>query len=1163
MNSSLTCRGNFDLIAVTTQMFQYNTPKTKIAVFAWIEFLQSHPSVEITCSISSFGFNQFDQVELRCSGDSACLTDECQCDGKPVFFCPGKLGGCIPFTQVCDGVANCEGGTDECMCSSAVTVHCLPDKSYTACIPEKNVCSMATTLSYLSCDNTTSQCNAQAQSTAMILQRTLKKYQYEMIQYANEVRSDVTRLREVCIELVAPHVNVSIDLTANTWLSDLCDNLGIMNALHTDELHFYCIDTRKVYESIVDLGKLCDGVVDCSNGLDEMSCPDRFYCNDNNTHKEHVTWIQKERVCDGVRDCANGMDECAGCSTGRLSSSKFLIRSNVLSFLALTGGVAIVMLNFKIGGKTIKTIPENKPGKIDRVLRIHVAFYDLLMGLYLVLLVLFALELRLNGEYCQQDADWRSSNRCAALGCLFAFSSHGSFLLITMKSFVRCLTCLDLVKDISMRAIWVISLLLGVINLVHSILPALPLSMIQEVFRTNILLINVPENPFMTRYDNDHIRKMHSIVHKSNDSLADMSEDFLGVEVILADLRKITSTPSIFDYLSIGYYGNSPLCVANIFKNQSSYVSYKITYVVIVGVLLCILTASYVSIMVTSFFSASESGPDNNAYVGKLALKLSLLIGSQTVAWLSYIFTVLYYSWSRGNFDLVAVTTKMLQYNAPTNKLVASAWIEFLQSHPSVEITCSISRFGFNQFDEVELRCSGDSACLTDECQCDGKPVFFCPGKLGGCIPFTQVCDGVANCEGGTDECMCSGAVTVHCLPDKSYTACIPEKNVCSMATTLSYLSCDNTTSQCNAQVQSTAMILQTTLKKYQYEMIQYANEVRSDVTRLREVCIELVAPHVNVSTDLTANTWLSDLYTRKVFESIVDLGKLCDGVVDCSNGLDEMSCPDRFYCNDNNTHKEHVTWIQKERVCDGVRDCTNGMDECAGCSTGRLSSTLPLSMIQEVFRTNILLINVPENPFMTRYDNDHIRKMHSIVHKSNDSLADMSEDFLGVEVILADLRKITSTPSIFDYLSIGYYGNSPLIFKNQSSYVSYKITYVVIVGVLLCILTASYVSIMVTSFFSASESGPDNNAYVGKLALKLSLLIGSQTVVWLSYIFTVLYYSWINPAAPPGVVYEVFSLLVLPSNSLLNPIFYSTVYRSIIEWMWKIWRKYVREIAD
>eukprot|EP00116_Pleurobrachia_bachei_P004885 sb/3465147/ len=280
---------------------------------------------------------------------------------------------------------------------------------------------------------------------------------------------------------------------------------------------------------------------------------------------------------------------------------------------------------------------------------------DILAGdCYILTLVVSAVGLRLRGKYCQLDGDWRSSFNCAALGCLFSFSSHGSFLLITMMSAIRFMTCLDLVKNISIRAIWIISIVMGVLNLVHAILPTLPLSIIQQVFRTDILLTSGPENPLISRYDEYHIRKMHSLafdtmekdhVHGNGFSTDTGEDHILGIETIFADLRKITSKPSIFDYMSIGYYGNSPLCVANIYKNQASYLGYKIAYCVIVGVLISILTVSYVSILVASFFSASESGPDNNDYVSKLALKLSLLIGSQMIAWLSYIITGLYYSW--------------------------------------------------------------------------------------------------------------------------------------------------------------------------------------------------------------------------------------------------------------------------------------------------------------------------------------------------------------------------------------------------------------------------------------------------------------------------------------------------------------------------------------
>ena len=89
--------------------------------------------------------------------------------------------------------------------------------------------------------------------------------------------------------------------------------------------------------------------------------------------------------------------------------------------------------------------------------------------------------------------------------------------------------------------------------------------------------------------------------------------------------------------------------------------------------------------------------------------------------------------------------------------------------------------------------------------------------------------------------------------------------------------------------------------------------------------------------------------------------------------------------------------------------------------------------------------------------------------------------------------------------------------------------------------------------FSGAAQNSSDN---VRKLAMKLSLLIGSQLVAWMSYILTLIYYTWLNQAAPPGIVQEVFSLVVLPSNSLLNPIFYSSIYKRLVEFLGKCWER-------
>ena len=167
------------------------------------------------------------------------------------------------------------------------------------------------------------------------------------------------------------------------------------------------------------------------------------------------------------------------------------------------------------------------------------------------------------------------------------------------------------------------------------------------------------------------------------------------------------------------------------------------------------------------------------------------------------------------------------------------------------------------------------------------------------------------------------------------------------------------------------------------------------------------------------------------------------------------------------------------------------------------------------------------------------------------------------IALILNDLKhaNITSENTMFDVSEIGYYGNTPLcisnIFKTQESYKPYKLAYCIVLSALLIAVSAAYVIIVCKAWGSKKDAGPHNNDSTSKLALKVSLMIISQLASWVSFIITVVIFEF-TKMDPPVKIFEIFALVVIPINSLLNPVFYSGLYEAITSFMWREWRKLV-----
>ena len=124
------------------------------------------------------------------------------------------------------------------------------------------------------------------------------------------------------------------------------------------------------------------------------------------------------------------------------------------------------------------------------------------------------------GDYCINDEIWRSSSVCVALGLLFSVSSHGSLLLISFMSLLRCFKCIFTFHIMSQKSIISFILILSILNVIHAVIPIIPTPEIQNLFRTTILLNNA-KNPFFHKIGNfnvTHLKKIHRSYYRGDPS---------------------------------------------------------------------------------------------------------------------------------------------------------------------------------------------------------------------------------------------------------------------------------------------------------------------------------------------------------------------------------------------------------------------------------------------------------------------------------------------------------------------------------------------------------------------------------------------------------------------------------------------------------------------
>ena len=358
-----------------------------------------------------------------------CLTDECQCADVDVFYCADGVG-CIAHANVCDGTEDCRDGSDECMCDDII--QCTV-QDHTYCVPRTKYCNERDT-AYARCTikHETLICPDQQLSDSDRLDQTLSPVDQCLKDYSEK-------------KVLIPNINFHNHLNFKNFCLQHCDSeLDFFCNIVSYEWSygFYLNCTSLVQRTVPSISNLCDGVIDCEGGLDEMNCPGRYYCNNassNNASTRKLEWIALEKRCDNKKDCSNGKDECDNCSGKRaagVASDQFMVQSRGIRGYMIAVSVLIVTMNVFAGVEFYRRESATRAGRVDKLFLITLCAFDTLMGLCVGFT--FIKTIIYSGNYCLKDNEWRASLQCKLLGCCFTLAAHGSLLTVSMISLTRC-----------------------------------------------------------------------------------------------------------------------------------------------------------------------------------------------------------------------------------------------------------------------------------------------------------------------------------------------------------------------------------------------------------------------------------------------------------------------------------------------------------------------------------------------------------------------------------------------------------------------------------------------------------------------------------------------------------------------------------------------------
>ena len=213
---------------------------------------------------------------------------------------------------------------------------------------------------------------------------------------------------------------------------------------------------------------------------------------------------------------------------------------------------------------------------------------------------------------------------------------------------------------------------------------------------------------------------------------------------------------------------------------------------------------------------------------------------------------------------------------------------------------------------------------------------------------------------------------------------------------------------------------------------------------------------------------------------------------------------------------------------------------------------------------TSILLSIIPVLPFNLIQDLSTATvffKDNMIVSRANDSMlkviltaykgVDFKVESLKRSEVITALGNMTSDSSMFDVSHyLGFYSSSPLCINIQHSNIPIvKIVYVAVIGTIIGVVSLSYIIIAITTK-KTEVPAQDNHAgsvenkeRMQFLSFKVTIIIIAQIFCWVPILISSVL-SLFNIEIS-SFLYEIAAILILPLNSVLNPILYTTLLKT------------------